>query len=102
MTAKRIFNRQERLAMNRKPCGLEEVRRVRISAERFNELQAASGPVHFSGDLAALNRAIEGRSADAPIEFIATDDATGTRYLVNTEGFNYARYIGVVAVEEGA
>ena len=102
MTTKRIFTATESRRMTRKPIGLGDAREVWVSRARLDQLQAAGDPVHFSGTLAALDRAVEGRPADAPIEFIAIDDATeGSTYLVNTEGFAYARYLGrVVVIEE--
>jgi hypothetical protein len=97
----RIFSEAERSAMTRKPTRLAEIAEIALSHDRFDALvMGDKAPAHlpFSGGLAGLNAAIAAMRADSPdvIEVVAYDEKAEEFYLVNTEGYEYARYVARV------
>ncbi len=113
MMPKRIFSESERAALAAKPGCLAEAARVAVSAERLAALAARhldcpvldGDLVEFSGGLSALDAAVAALHVEAealgvaqpPVEFLALSLETGRVYLVNTEGYDYPRYLGVVS-----
>jgi len=97
--ALRIFTREERAALTRKACELREAALVPVTVERLEELLEASPVLEFDGDLGELGQAIAARRALAPnvVEFVALELHSGAAFLVNTEGYDYARYLGRAA-----
>ena len=104
---KRIFTDAERKLLARKPGCLAEAGRIGLNDERIAELTEAVEPAYFNepgispmGGLSGLEEALRAAGCgdpDGPVELLALDGRTGRVYLVNTEGYAYARYLGVVA-----
>jgi hypothetical protein len=93
--AQRIFSEAERDAMTRKPESLEDVAELALTRERYEALCQTGALLLFSGDLSGLGAAI--REAQIGTEFLAQDEETGLVYAVNTEGYDYARYVAVLS-----
>jgi hypothetical protein len=96
----RIFTNAERRALTRKPVRLEDAPPIRVSPERLADLLRYL-VIEFDVTLASLDRTIEelhdAAEGPPPVEFLARSAVSGALYLVNTEGYDYARYLGRVA-----
>lgn len=102
----RIFTESERRQMCRKAGDLEELEShgVTMSDARVFELTSKGGvTISFHGGLPELNRAIAYARSHAfdDCEFVAyrlsfDDNAVIAVYAVNTEGYDYARYAGLM------
>jgi len=93
--ADRIFSEAERRAMTRKPESLADVAELALTRARYEELCETGAQLLFSGDLSGLGAAI--RAAQIGTEFLAQDTETGLVYAVNTDGYDYARYVAVLS-----
>ena len=94
----RHLTNQERDALTCKPGDLTEAGRVAMSDERLREIADKALRLEFVGGLRGLDAAIENARKNGydMVELLAVDVRTGSVYAVNTEGYDYARYIGRV------
>lgn len=90
----RILTDTERRQMACKPGALSDVPKVRVSRERRQELaKLAQVTEHICfAEMESMARRLP------EIEFVIHDRAEGSVWIVNTEGYNYARYAGKVVV----
>lgn len=102
--SKRILTDAERANLTCKPCDLNEVREQAVSQARLAEMIATGPALYFESTrslrTAPLDCEIAARERDGDdrMEFLACDRRTGALYLVNTEGYDYARYLGRVSI----
>ena len=87
----RTFHETTTARLACKPVSLDEAKTCRLHGEDLAsvELVELIGPVTI-GQLDAL----VAQRAGATLEFAVLDQSTRRVYLVNTEGYDYTRYLG--------
>lgn len=88
----RIFTDAERASLSRKPAEIAEMGGVSVSAERLAHLVGCAW--QWDGSLPHLDRLAKISATSGDVEFVAVSGARVA--FVNTEGYDYARYAGLV------